>query len=86
MPAIYEYVKDKHGHLRGVMYATSRKNIGWSFCNSKKGDKFDKELGIEIASGRAKKRNAYRDAAIPNFAKSALKKMKNRAKKYFKEE
>jgi hypothetical protein len=50
---IFEYVKDKHGHRRGVVCAVGKNELGWSLCNEKAGDKFDKVFALRIAIGRA---------------------------------
>jgi len=56
---IFEYIRRRRGgkvHKIGVIYGTSDGNIiriGWSKCNTKDGDKFDVEEGIDIAKERA---------------------------------
>ena len=56
---IYEFLKDRHGHRKGVVCAIGRGQIGWSLCNERgyngeKGDRFDTKRALEIAEGRAK--------------------------------
>ena len=48
---IYEYMKDKYGHRKGVVCATSKIGIGWSLCNKK--DRFNRDFALKIAEGRA---------------------------------
>ena len=52
---IFEYIKDKDGHRRGVICALEKNGIGWSLCNVKAGDRFNKSLALRIAAGRAMK-------------------------------
>lgn len=52
---IFEYVKTKRGRV-GVLLGTMEYNvirIGWSRCNTKLGDKFDPNTGVQIAKIRA---------------------------------
>jgi hypothetical protein len=91
---IYEYVKDKYGHLKGVVCATSKNGIGWSLCHSldkKKG--FNKKLAISIAEGRAKKmeklfdsieENETIDFYVPSSIKNNFDGMMDRAERYYK--
>ena len=79
MKGIYEYVKDKHGHRRGVVYAVGKGEVGWSLCNHL--DRFNRDLGIKIAQGRAI--NGFKDE-IPNEVRYTYEKMKDRAKRYYK--
>jgi hypothetical protein len=87
---IYEYVKDKHGHLKGVVCATSNIGIGWSLC--RKEDKFDKDFGIRIAEGRAKKiekiseeiEDSFINIEVPPSITDQFDKMVERAEKYYK--
>ena len=80
---IYEYVRGGYRRKRGIVCALGKKDIGWSLCNKKVGDVFDKELGLRIAQGRALK--IVPDGnAVPPSVKSTFDKMKIRAKKYFK--
>jgi len=56
---IYEFLKDRHGHRKGVVCAIGNGKVGWSLCNEKgygteEGDKFNKKLALEMAEGRAK--------------------------------
>lgn len=94
---IVEYVRDKKRRPYGVLYAYpegSEVRIGFSKCNTKK-DKFNKELGIEIAKERAKKRNItdskyFKSNNCPteNIPKDVLKSLPifiKRCKKYYKD-
>lgn len=51
---IYTYIRDKKNQKRGIVLAAQNKgrvSIGYSICC--KEDKWDKDLGISIALGRA---------------------------------
>jgi hypothetical protein len=78
---IYEYVRDKHGHRKGVVCALGRKDIGWSLCCKR--DKFDKDFGLMIAQARAV-RSRIKKKNIPRVILPYLEKMEGRAKKYYK--
>lgn len=78
---IFEYVKNKKGVKVGVLVAVDADNIGWSKCNIKK-DKFDKNLGLRIAEGRAL---AGSNTLCPNaITNDKVVEFRNRAKRYFK--
>lgn len=77
---LLEYVRDKQGHPIGVVVATGANRIGWSKVNGKL-DKFDKNLGIKIAKGRAASGTVTR---TPSEVKPYFKKMYYRAQRYFK--
>ena len=47
------YVRNDQNQKIGVVVALEKGKIGWSRCQEP--DKFDKELGLLIAIGRAKK-------------------------------
>jgi len=81
---IFEYVKDKNGQRRGVVCAVEKNGVGWSFCNVKAGDRFDKKMAITIATGRAMKNCFKWKSNVPYEVKPFLKKMTERAKRYFK--
>lgn len=79
--------KGQKGPPRGVVMAhkdvTGKVHVGWSFANLKKGDRFDKKVGILLARGRA----TYPipdGAKIPRDVQVELKKLSERAVRYFK--
>lgn len=49
---ICQYVKNKKGNLIGCVAGVNGK-VGWSKCNVKAGDVFNKERALQIAVGRA---------------------------------
>mgnify|MGYP000152929704 CR=1 FL=1 len=53
-----QLVRDRKGDPRGMVIATVVNNtvrIGWSYTNTKAGDRFNKKKAIIIATGRAEK-------------------------------
>lgn len=52
-PPIIQYVRGMDKRPIGVVVATGREEIGIALCNPK--DDWNKELGLQIAIGRAKK-------------------------------
>ena len=50
---IYQFVKNDKGNLIGCVAAVGPNKVGWSKCNTKKGDVFDKKRALQIAVGRA---------------------------------
>ena len=76
---------------RGVMYSTLDKNgniaIGYSLCN-KKVDKFDSEIGLNLAKKRAKqlsRAKGKKEFEIPPSIESDIIKFLERSLRYFKE-
>lgn len=49
---IRQYVRDKNRNPIGVLVCVNG-FMGWSKVNLKKGDRYNKSLGLEIAHGRA---------------------------------
>ena len=47
------YVRNDNNQPIGVVVPTGRNQIGYSVCNVKKGDKFNKLFGYDIAVGRS---------------------------------
>ncbi len=90
-PPIIQYVRrDDDKRPIGVVVATDKEKIGIALCNPK--DNWDKELGLEIAVGRAKKvpYEAQIGHLFPyEFEKGAnlmhvFNNVRERAEKYFK--
>lgn len=81
---IFSYVKNENGQRIGIVTAISVDSIGWSMCHMSK-DKFDKDLGLRIALGRAKNGS---NTSIPRNSNliSTLDIMAERAARYFKED
>lgn len=82
---LINHVRNKHGQKIGTLVALSKEEIGWSRCHTNL-DRFDKQVGIDIAKQRAIKydlmTNAFRCA---DSLKLDFIKMVRRADKYFKD-
>ena len=48
---LIQYIRNKNNQPIGVVVAVDKYKVGYSLC--KKGDRFDKQRGFEIAVGRA---------------------------------
>ena len=83
MNYIHQYIRNKKNEPVGVVLATKLPTgevvTGWSKCC--KTDKFDKQIGIQIALGRAIKGSS---AVLPHQINKALSNMAVRAVRYFK--
>ena len=84
---IHEFVLNRKRQRVGVVLASPAPNgevaIGWSLCNTKKGEKYDNDRGILIALGRARNYGGI-DPVPTSLAKTAAF-MVGRAKRYFKD-
>ena len=87
MAIIHQYIKNRKGQLIGCVAAVDSDKVGYSLCNTKAGDKFNKAKAFEIAVGRAIV-NPVRDLyAVPRSAQSIVEFFLNdRAVRYFKNE
>lgn len=87
MNCIYKYVKYRN-KLNGVVVAvvdpatTSNVYVGWSSCATRKGDTFDKDLGLQIAMDRAIKGSKIE---MPLYIVPEYDYMVDRAKRYYKD-
>jgi hypothetical protein len=79
MNMLVSYVKDNKGHRIGCVVAIEKGMIGYSLCCKR--DKFSKELGLQIATQRAK---LNRINAIPHSIQDDYNKMYRRSILYFK--
>lgn len=90
---IHQYVRDnrgrRKGQLRGVVVAHMYTNqveklpevrIGWSFTNTKMGDHFKKDRGLNIAVGRTLEGT---DKIIPHDVRKVIKGMLGRVSEYY---
>lgn len=78
---IYEFVRNNTGEKIGVVLALSQYQIGWSKCHSKK-DRFNKEIGLKIAYGRAMcPRISWK---MPRCMELPINHIRDRARRYFK--
>ena len=82
-----EYIRDENRNPIGVLIGNEN-GIGFSKTNVKKGDKFDCELGVKIARGRA---NTGRvpvgftcpQSEVPDVVHEQLTRFSKRCKKFF---
>lgn len=91
---LVEYVKDKHGHRRGVMVAwkihdtDDRGDIipkfyfGWSLCH-KRLDKFNRDTGLFLARGRALSLDPLGPIYMPHSICDTAERFYYRARKFF---
>ena len=82
--SLVQFVRDRDGQPRGLVVATvidDKIRLGWSYANTKAGDRFNKEKAYKIAFGRAENRWATQ---MPHRVKKVYEKMTDRAVRYFK--
>ena len=48
---LVKYVRDSKRRPVGVVVATGKYKVGWTLCDKK--DKWDKKVGVALATGRA---------------------------------
>lgn len=83
--ALVQYVRDRHNIRRGVVVAVPNTDseikfkLGFSLC--KKGEDFDREMGLRIATGRAIR---GRDYHIPDTIVPVYDNMVSRCERYYK--
>ena len=87
MAQIHEYVYNRSRQPIGVLAAQAyEKNpdqviIGWSLCNRRAGDRFDRQRGVQIAYQRSATGS---DAGVPYSLAEQYMKFLNRSRRYFK--
>lgn len=81
-----QMVRDRDGQPRGYVVATvinDTVRIGWSYTNTKAGDRFDKMKGFAIALGRAE--NGWgKSVRVPHNVSKSLDRIASRAYHYYK--
>ncbi len=83
---LVKYARNRKNQRIGVIVAISATQIGWSMCNFKMGDRFDRDRGKKIAIARAWKEK-YRTQDInqvPHSIRWEVINMVLRACSYFK--
>lgn len=84
--SLVQFVRDRKGQPRGLVVATVIDNeirIGWSFTNTKAGDRFDKTLAYKIALGRAE--TGQRGSVVtPHSVSKVVDSIMDRAVRYYK--
>jgi hypothetical protein len=74
---LIEYIKDKNGKRIGVVVGVAANCVGWSLC--KKCDRFDREMALTIAVGRAWK-GCFN---VPHTIQPYFNKMVDRSCRYY---
>lgn len=86
---IFKYVRNKHRQRIGICIAMKGNKCGWAKCALKKGDKFDRPAGYELAIRRAlidrRNEDGTPKTKIPSDVNKVLEELSGRAKAYFKE-
>lgn len=81
-----QMVRDRNGQPRGYVVATvinDAVRVGWSYTNTKMGDRFDKQKGFAIALGRAE--NGWgKNVRVPHNVSKSLDNIVKRAVRYYK--
>jgi hypothetical protein len=81
-----QLVRDRNGQPRGYVVTTvinDTVRIGWSYTNTKAGDRFDKCKGFAIALGRAE--NGWgKNVRVPHNVSKSLTSIAKRAGRYYK--
>lgn len=83
---LVQFVRDRKGQPRGMVVATVIDNqirIGWSYTNTKLGDRFNKSRALQIALGRVENGQSS-NVKTPHSVSKVIAKMKNRATVFFK--
>jgi hypothetical protein len=81
-----QLVRDRNGNPRGMVIATVINNtvrFGWSYTNTKAGDRFNKQKAFVIATGRAEK-GWGTNVNVPHRVGKVLCEMSNRSVRYYK--
>lgn len=85
-PHLVQYIRDhRTGRRRGVMVGMANPDggflVGFSLCHKR--DRFDRDLGLRIASARALTGSS---ASVPHSMRSEMERFKQRCAKYFKQD
>ena len=81
-----QLVRDRKGDPRGMVIATVINNtvrFGWSYTNTKAGDRFNKQKAFLIATGRAEK-GWGTNVNVPHRVGKVLGEMADRSVRYYK--
>jgi hypothetical protein len=85
---IFQYVRNRRREKVGVVVATKRSDnkvgFGYSLCATNRGDKFNPELALNIALGRAEN-FPYFDGFVPDSVENDWSEIYHRAERYFKD-
>ena len=87
MAQIHEYVYNRSRQPIGVLAAQAYEQnpdqviIGWSLCNRRAGDSFDRDRGVQIAYQRSATGSS---ASVPHSMVDQYSKFLDRSRRYFK--
>jgi len=82
---ICQYLNDRTGNRKGCVVAIGAGVVGWSLCNFKAGDKFNKEDALKNAIGRAVLQPVDDIRKVPNLLRDTVAYFKDvRSVRYFK--
>jgi hypothetical protein len=85
--SLVQFVRDRKGQPRGLVVATTIDDtirLGWSYTNTKAGDRFNKERAYKIAFGRAEFGKSQ-NVTTPRSVVKVLNQISKRAVKYYKD-
>ena len=85
---IFQYVRNRRRQKVGVVVAVKRNDnkvgFGYSLCDTNRGDKFNPELALNIALGRAENFPNFQ-GMIPYSVHNDWAEIVNRSERYFKD-
>ncbi len=88
MSELIHFVRIKSGSRKGqkigVVIATGCNRVGWSRCNTKAGDKFDKTEALRRARERANTGGPDCCNKVPRDVDAIRIRMRERSQRYFK--
>ena len=85
-PMLMQFVRDRDDQPRGMVVSTvidGSVRFGWSYTNTKAGDRFNKQKAIVIATGRAEKGWGSK-VKTPHRVTKALNQIVERSIRYYK--
>lgn len=85
-PMLMQFVRDRDGQPRGMVVATvidGSVRFGWSYTNTKAGDRFNKQKAIVISTGRAEKGWSQK-VKTPHQVIKSLNQIVDRSIRYYK--
>ena len=85
-PMLTQFVRDRDGQPRGMVVATvidGSVRFGWSYTNTKVGDRFNKQKAIVISTGRAEKGWSQK-VKTPHQVIKSLNQIVDRSIRYYK--
>lgn len=83
--SLVQFVRDRKGQPRGLVVATVIDNeirLGWSYTNTKAGDRFNKQRAFQIALGRAETGQSER-VMTPHSVIKVMNQVAVRAERYY---